>query len=81
MKLLLTCQFFWIKASPLNTRFKTMDHFARGITCGQQLHGRFSQSARYSGGIWSRLSEDVMPLIVPEQTFIGDQQIGQKAGA
>lgn len=34
-----------------------------------------------SGVIWSRLGEEVMPLIVPEQTFSGDQQIGQKAGA
>ena len=30
---------------------------------------------------WSRLGEEVMPLIVPEQILSGDQQIGQKVGA
>jgi hypothetical protein len=28
--------------------------------------------------IWSRSDEEFMPLIVPEQTFSGDEQVGQR---
>ena len=57
-------------------RFEAVDFLAYRVDLGQQLQACSAKARSCSGVIWSRLGEEVMPLIVPEQAISGDKPMG-----